>query len=199
MNFRLGITGGIGSGKSTVSKGFEVLGVPVFSADDVAREIMNSNEKLKSELNKLVGFNIYNQGVLNRIQLAGLIFNDKDLLHEVNSLVHPYVFSAFNQWSEEQDADYVAHEAAILFESGANKNVDKVVAVMAPLEERIQRVMERNRFTKEQVMDRIRNQISENEMARRSDFIVNNADDSMIMPQILNIHYAIMDLINVSE
>lgn len=199
MNFRLGITGGIGSGKSTVSKGFEVLGIPVFSADDMAREIMDSNENLKCELNKLIGFNVYNHGVLDRLHLAQLIFNDEDLLSKVNALVHPFVINAFLTWSEEQEADYVSLEAAILFESGANENVDKVVAVMAPVEERILRVIERNNLTREQVTDRIRNQISESEMIRRSDYIVNNADDSMIIPQILNIHYAVTDLINVPE
>ena len=116
MIFRLGITGGIGSGKSTVSKGFEVLGIPVFSADDEARKIIESNEILKSDLNILVGFNLYSQGLLDRLRLAKLIFNDKDLLNGVNKLVHPYVIRAFNTWTEGQEADYVALEAAILFE-----------------------------------------------------------------------------------
>ena len=199
MNFRLGITGGIGSGKSTVSKGFEVLEIPVFSADDKAREIMDSNENLKNEINRLVGYSVYNHGVLDRLRFARLIFNDEDLLGRVNALVHPFVIDAFTTWSEVQEADYVAFEAAILFESGAYKNVDKVVAVIAPMEERILRVIERNRFTREQVMDRIKNQISENEMVRRSDYTVNNADNNMIIPQILNIHYAVMDLLNIQE
>ncbi|MCD4769033.1 MAG: dephospho-CoA kinase [Bacteroidales bacterium] len=196
MNFRLGITGGMGSGKSTVSKGFEVLGIPVFSADDKARDIMDSNENLKYELNKLVGFNVYNNGVLDRLGFARLIFNDEDLLGRVNALVHPFVIDAFSTWSEMQEAHYVAFEAAILFESGAYKNVDKVVAVIAPMEDRILRVIERNKFTREQVMERIKNQISENEMVRRADFIVNNADENMIIPQILSIHYTVMDMFN---
>jgi len=196
MIFRLGITGGIGSGKSTVCKVFNVLGVPVFSADDEGRIIMETDPELKKDLEKIAGCELYAEGMLDRKKLASLIFNDKELLSRVNALVHPKVFSRYLEWCEEQVADYVIFETAILFETGAEKYVDKTVAVTAPLEQRVQRVMGRNLMSREQVMERVKNQMSEKEILERSDFNIDNAEDIMIIPQVMDIHNRILQFLN---
>ncbi|MBS0010218.1 MAG: dephospho-CoA kinase [Bacteroidales bacterium] len=193
MIFRLGVTGGIGSGKSTVCKTFAVLGVPVFSADEAGREIMDTDPGLRHELNIMVGEDLYATGELDRTKLASIIFNDIHMLQRVNRLVHPYVYEMYKQWYESQDADYVIFEAAILLEAGAEKKVDRVLAVTAPLEERISRVMERNNMSRQQVMERVKNQISDEEMIERSDFHINNSDKAMIIPEIIIIHKSILD------
>lgn len=195
MIFRLGITGGIGSGKSTVCRVFNVLGVPVFSADEEARFIMETDPGMKKDLEELAGHDLYAGGQLDRKKLASLIFNDRRLLDRVNALVHPRVFSRYLEWCEKQPADYVIFETAILFESGAEKYVDKTLAVAAPLEERIERVMGRNQMSRDQVMERVKNQMSEEEILKRSDYIIDNSEDIMIIPQVMDIHNRILNFL----
>lgn len=190
--FRLGLTGGIGSGKSTVCKIFSVLGIPFFSADESARIIMDNDLQLRESLNNLVGKDIYPEGMLNRKELAEIIFNDVTMLEQVNSIVHPKVFKAFIDWSNKQESDYVIMEAAILFESGGEKWVDRIVAVIAPLEERLMRVVSRNEMTREEVMARIRNQMPESELMRRADYLIDNSEVTLVMPQVLTIHNEIL-------
>lgn len=192
MIFSLGVTGGIGSGKSTVCRIFKVLGVPVFSADDEAREIMDNRKILRHELEDITGADLYASGKLDREKMASIIFNDDKILKKVNRLVHPLVLDSYDQWCRRQSSDYVIFEAAILFESGAEEHVDRILAVTAPLEERIQRVMERNRMSREQVMERVTNQIRDEEMIIRSDYRVDNSDDSMIIQKVLDIHVDIL-------
>ncbi|HUS87542.1 MAG TPA: dephospho-CoA kinase [Bacteroidales bacterium] len=197
--FVLGVTGGIGSGKSTVCKVFSVFGIPVFYSDVVARNIMNTDDELKDQVNQITGTNMYINGELDRPRMAALIFKDDEILQKVNQLVHPLVFDFFRKWSLTQDSKYVILEAAILFEGGADILTDKIVAVTAPFEERIMRVMNRNKLAREQVIERIKSQISENEMVRRSDFLINNAENTIIIPRILEIHNEIMNMINEKE
>jgi dephospho-CoA kinase len=134
---KLGITGGIGSGKTSVCRVFNVLGIPVFSADPEASLIMNSDAEIISGINKIAGRDLYTEGSLDRLGLAALIFNDTTLLKKVNSLVHPVVFDRFKEWAARQNAPYVIMEAAILFESGGANLVDRIATVTAPVEERI--------------------------------------------------------------
>jgi dephospho-CoA kinase len=185
---KLGITGGIGSGKTSVCRVFNVLGIPVFSADHEAREIMDNDRNIKGEINEIVGKNIYRDGQLNRMELASLIFNNSDLLEKVNSLVHPIVFEHFSRWTEKQTAPYVIMEAAILFESGASKLVDRVATVVAPMEERISRVIRRNILSRDQVLERINNQMTDDERIRMSDYVIKNSENDMIIPVILRIN-----------
>lgn len=188
MIFSLGVTGGIGSGKSTVCKTFKVLGIPVFSADDEARLIMDNNRKLRAELRNILGMDLYASGELDRMKMASIIFNDDNMLRKVNSLVHPLVLDSYDEWRRKQDADYIIFEAAILFEAGAEKNVDRILAVTAPLEERIQRVMERNNMSRGQVMERVNKQMPDDELIKRSDYRIDNSEDSMIIQEVLDIH-----------
>jgi len=185
---RLGVTGGIGSGKTSVCRVFNVLGIPVFSADVAAREIMENDTSIIRRINSIAGKNLYRKGFLNRVELAALIFNDSDLLKKVNSLIHPLVFETFKKWEMGQNSPYVIMEAAILFESGASKMMNKIVTVVAPLEERLERVVRRNMISRESVMDRIRNQIDDEARIKLSDFVISNSENDMIIPVILGIH-----------
>jgi dephospho-CoA kinase len=193
---KLGVTGGIGSGKTSVCRVFCVLGIPVFFADPEANQVMNSDKNIIREINKLSSKNLYSNGTLDRKKLATLIFNDEDLLRKVNSLVHPIVFDNFKRWTEIQTSPYVIMEAAILFESGASELVDRVATVIAPVEERISRVTKRNTLSREQVLERINNQMNDSERIKKSDYIINNAENEMIIPAILNIHQDILDHLN---
>lgn len=193
---KLGITGGIGSGKTSVCRVFNVLGIPVFSADPEAQKIMNDDHLIRNGVNEIAGRDIYPEGKLDRMELASLIFNDSALLMKVNALVHPVVFDHFMRWAQEQTAPYVIMEAAILFESGASDLVDRVATIVAPVEERISRVTLRNKLTREQVMDRIRNQMTDEERIKRSDYVINNSENEMIIPVILHIHEDILTHLN---
>ena len=193
---KLGVTGGIGSGKTTVCKVFNVLGIPVFSTDPEASEIMTSDREIISKINFIAGKDLYKSGTLDRKELAALIFNDSSLLKKVNSIVHPAVSERFLKWAMEQSAPYVIMEAAILFESGASKLVDKVAAVVAPEEERINRVIVRNHLTREEVMDRIRNQMNDEDRIKLSDYVIYNSENDMIIPSIIKIHEEILSIIN---
>lgn len=194
---KLGVTGGIGSGKTTVCKVFKALGIPVFSTDPEAREIMNSNPEIKEKINFVAGKDLYTGGSLDRQELASLIFNDSLLLQKVNSIVHPAVSANFVKWVKVQAAPYVIMEAAILFESGASKFVDKVASVVAPEEERVNRVIIRNNLTRQQVLERIRNQITDEERMKLSDYVIFNSENDMILPVILKIHEEILSLIKM--
>lgn len=194
--FRLGVTGGIGSGKTSVCKVFNVLGIPVFSADPVARDIMDKDAGIRLRLNTIAGRDLYRGGELNRAELAGLIFNNQALLEKVNSLVHPVVFNNFIDWSVRQSSPYVIMDAAILFESGASKLVDRIATVVAPVEERIERVMQRNNLTGEQVRERIRNQMEDDERIKLSHYIINNSENDMIIPAVIRIHNDLLKIIN---
>lgn len=193
---KLGITGGIGSGKTSVCRVFSILGIPVFSADPEAQEIMNTDESVIRGINDIAQRNLYPAGRLDRMQLAELIFNDPEVLKKVNALVHPAVFEHFNRWALDQYAPYVIMEAAILFESGAANLVDRVATVSAPVEERIARVTRRNKLTREQVIDRIRNQMDDETRIKMSDYVINNSENEMIIPVILKIHEDLLNHLN---
>jgi dephospho-CoA kinase len=193
---KLGVTGGIGSGKTSVCRVFNVLGIPVFSADPEAREIMDKDKGIIRRINSIAGKDLYINGSLDRMELAALIFNDDTLLEKVNSLVHPVVFDHFKRWEMEQTAPYVIMEAAILFESGASKLVDRIATVVAPLEERVERVIHRNSLSREQVMERMRNQMDDETRIKLSDYIIHNSEKDMIIPAILKIHEDILTYLN---
>ena len=196
--FNLGVTGGIGSGKTTVCRVFNTLGIPAFSADKIAGEIMENDQGIIRRINSIAGKDLYKNGSLDRKELASLIFSDIKLLEKVNSIVHPVVFDHFNTWRNEQSAPYVIMDAAILFESGASKLMNKVASVIAPIEERVERVIQRSNLTREQVQDRIRNQMDDESRKKLSDYVIHNSENDMIIPAILKIHEDILQNINTS-
>jgi dephospho-CoA kinase len=196
--FKLGITGGIGSGKTSVCRVFDVLGIPVFSADREASDIMENEDSVKSHLKAITGKDLYSGGSLDRMALADIIFNDNAILEKVNSLVHPVVFDRFMKWSFLQKSKYVIMEAAILFESGADEFVDRVATVVAPVDQRMERVMLRNKLSREQVMERMQNQMDDEARIKLSDYIIYNSENDMIIPAILKIHDDILTFINTN-
>jgi len=188
MAKRLGITGGIGSGKTTVCRIFKVLGVPIFVADTVAKELMHSDPAIRDVINAIAEKDLYPSGELDRKELARIIFNRPELLYRVNAVVHPAVLQMFDMWAGQSDAPYVIMEAAILFEAKADVHLDRIVTISAPVEERIARVMSRNDLSREEVIERINNQIEDDEREDQSYYVINNADNEMIIPEILKIH-----------
>lgn len=196
MAKRLGVTGGIGSGKTTVCRIFRVLGIPVFVADNVARDVMENEPDIRAAINLITGKDLYTHGNLDRKELARIIFNRPDLLRKVNAAVHPEVLERFNRWASASDSPYVIMEAAILFEAGADSLVDRVVTISAPVEERISRVMGRNELTREEVIRRINNQLGDEEREEQSYYVINNSDNEMIIPEILKIHE---DMLRLTE
>jgi len=186
---KVGITGGIGSGKTMVCSVFEKLGIPVFYADIEARRLMVSDVPLKEKIVKYFGIEIFDDNFqLNRSKLAAIIFNNKEALSAINELVHPVVRNEFNRWSEKQSAPYVIEEAALIFESGLATNFDKIITVSAPVNVRIERVMKRDTIARENVIERINNQMDEGQKLQQSDFIIVNDGKEMLLPQIINIH-----------
>ncbi|MBM3402207.1 MAG: dephospho-CoA kinase [Bacteroidetes bacterium] len=186
----IGITGGIGSGKTTVCKVFELLGVPVFYADEVAKSLMFSDPTLKSEIIKTFGKESYNEtGELNRSYISSIVFNDQLKLEKLNSLVHPAVFRAFDSWVINQNKpSYVIKEAALLFESDAYKKCDKSILVISPLETRIKRVIARDGSSKAEVQSRINRQFTDEQKMKFADYILNNDEKELLIPQIIQLN-----------
>lgn len=186
---KVAVTGGIGSGKSTICMVFQKLGIPVFNADLVAKDILSNNLTVKNHLIKLFGSDIYQRnGALHRKKLADIIFNDKIALQKVNEIVHPVVYSRFIDWAKNQTSPYVIQESAIVFENDYINRFDKIITVTAPLELKIERCMARDGITRELVLERIKNQLPDENLMERSDFVIVNNDNEMVLPQIINIH-----------
>ncbi len=193
---KIGITGGIGSGKSTVCKIFESLGVPVYYTDNEARSLTNHHPDIINGFRNLFGDEIYINGELNRKKVGESVFRDKNLLADLNKLIHPIVAEHFDNWFQQHsNSAYILKEAAILFESGAYKQVDKIITVTAPIELRIKRVMERDGISEGEVMDRINNQWNDQEKIKMSDFIVYCDDVELVIPQVIKIHKNIIEKI----
>ncbi|MBO7283171.1 MAG: dephospho-CoA kinase [Alistipes sp.] len=174
--YKVGITGGIGSGKSTVCRMLAERGVAIYDADSRAKELMATSESLRQALVENFGAETFTAEGLNRAYLAGRVFNDAEQLRLLNSLVHPAVIADFEAWAEEQNGQYVVFESAILFEAGLENRVDVVVAVMAPESLRVERVMARDGHSKEQVMARIKSQMSDDERSDRAKYSIVNVD-----------------------
>ncbi|HAX94301.1 MAG TPA: dephospho-CoA kinase [Bacteroidales bacterium] len=194
LSLKLGITGGIGSGKSTVCKVFAVLGIPVFSADDEAKKIQENDRALQDRISKIAGKDLFPSGKLDRAEMARLIFADREMLEKVNSVVHPAVFNSFREWLKKQVSPYSIMEAAILFESGAFRMMDRVATVVTPYEERIGRLVAGNRFTREQIIDRMKNQADDASRLPVSDFVIFNSENDMVIPAVLGIHEEMIKL-----
>lgn len=186
---KVGITGGIGTGKTSVCNFFEIIGIPVFNADIEAKRIINSDKELKNKLVETFGEEIYlKSGEINKEIYSKIIFSSKENLEKSNSIIHPVVLQYYNAWCKKyQNLKYSIKEAAILFESGTYKNMDYIITVTAPLEQRIERVMKRDNLRREMIMKKIQNQLPEDYKIKNSDFVINNENECLIIPQILEI------------
>ncbi len=188
----VGLTGGIGSGKTTVAKAFKALGVPVYIADVEAKKLMTRSKVIKRKLIALFGEKAYIDNNLNRSYIANIIFNDKNYLKKMNAIVHPKVARHFERWLAKQEAPYVIKEVAILFENGGNEQCDFVITVTAPKSTRIERVMERDKTSKEKVEAIMKNQWTDNKKAKLSDFVIVNKTLENTMLQVKSVHQEIL-------
>jgi dephospho-CoA kinase len=185
---KIGITGGIGSGKSIVAKVFEHLDIPVYNADTAAKSLMEKDPALRASITELFGPEAYLNGTLNRSFISSLVFKDSRLLAALNALVHPATIQYGNEWMNRQSAPYVIKEAALIFESGTQAELDYVIGVYAPQALRIHRVMQRDTVTREQVMQRMANQLDESLKMKLCDVVVVNDDQQLVLPQVLALH-----------
>lgn len=192
MILKVGLTGGIGSGKSTVASIFKTLGIPVFDADAAAKDIMNKDASLQQSIVQTFGGETYKNGVLDRKLLAGIVFNDAYKLEQLNALVHPATLKASDAWMQQQKTAYAIKEAALLFEAGTAGNLDVVIGVYAPKALRMQRVMKRDNATREEVMARMSRQIADEIKMPLCDYVVVNNDQEMLIPQVLTIHATLL-------
>lgn len=189
---KIGITGGIGSGKSTVAKVFEVLGIPVYYADDAAKQLMNENDALKQQVQKQFGKEAYSNGNLNRKYIADIVFADPEKLELLNSIVHPATLKDAEEWMNRQTTPYTVKEAALIFESGAQEQLDYVIGVYAPTPLRIQRIMQRDGVTRDEVIARMDKQMDETIKMKLCDFVIMNDEQQMVIPQVLALHKQFM-------
>ena len=194
--YQVGLTGGIGSGKTLVSSIIEKLGVPVYCADKKARWLMNNDAALVEGIVSLFGEEAYSDGSLDSSYVAGIVFEKAEKLAELNALVHPAVRNDYSRWVENQSGvPYVMEEAAILFESGANRFLDRMVLVYAPEHIRIRRVMDRDRVEEAEVRQRLKHQMDEEEKRELSDDVIINDEVEMLLPQVISIHERIIKII----
>lgn len=189
---KIGITGGIGSGKSTVCRLFQVLGIPVYNADNEAKNLMVNDTTLKNKIINLLGQETYINGELNREFIASKVFKDTDLLKKLNDIVHPAVKKDFIAWSESQKAPYVIYEAALMIESGSYKLMDKIIVVAAPMKLRIARVCLRDNASIEKVKDRINNQLTQKNMLKYADHVITNDGKKSLIKQVIELHLKIL-------
>lgn len=191
--FRVGLTGGIGSGKSTVAQIFEVLGIPVFYADTETKKMMNEDAGLKQLIIKNFGTDSYRDESLNRSYIASIVFNDPEKLELLNSLTHPAIKQNGEKWMQQQTTPYAIHEAALIFEAGVSERLDYVIGVTAPQVLRIKRVMDRDKVTREEVLKRISRQIEEDIKMKLCDFVIDNDEQKLLIPQVLSLHQSLLE------
>lgn len=185
---KIGLTGGIGSGKSLVARIFEVLGVPVYYADAAAKDIMNRDKTLKAEIIEHFGAAAYADGILDRKYLASRVFGNKEQLTLLNSIVHPATIRDAEKWMWLQKSHYTVKEAALIFESGSQEHLDYIIGVYAPKPLRILRTMQRDGISRDEVLKRMSNQINEEIKMRLCDFVVTNDEQKALLPQVLALH-----------
>lgn len=191
---KIGLTGGIGSGKSTVAKVFEVLGIPVYYADEAAKRIMNDDELLQQQIIQHFGAAAYKNNQLDRPYIASQVFNNKEKLELLNSLVHPATIRDAEQWMHKQNTPYAIKEAALIFESGSQDQLDYIIGVSAPTPLRILRAMKRDGSTRDQVLARMGKQIQEVIKMRLCDFVIYNDEQQAVVPQVIALHEKLVNL-----
>jgi dephospho-CoA kinase len=191
---KIGLTGGIGSGKSTVAGIFSSLGIPVYDADKAAKKIMNTSQGIREKIIEKFGAEAYANGNLNRTFLSLKVFNNEESLKFLNTLVHPITIDDANNWFQKQKTKYAIKEAALIFESHSNQYLDYVVGVSSPTELRIKRTMDRDHINAEKVIERMKKQMDEPEKMERCDFIINNNGKESVISQVLDLHVKLFGL-----
>jgi dephospho-CoA kinase len=189
---KIGITGGIGSGKTMICGIFNTLGIPIYDADEEAKKLYDTHEELKQKIRIHFGESVYEKGLFVKQKMANIVFNDNQKLKLLNQLVHPIVQSEAIKWFGQQQSPYAIKEAALLVESGSYKDVDKIILVTSPAEMRMKRAMERDHVEKESVLKRMQKQLSDQEKAQFADFIITNDGVHLLIPQVVAIHASLM-------
>jgi dephospho-CoA kinase len=189
---KIGLTGGIGSGKTTVAQIFEVLGIPVYYADSAAKDLMNQDPELKKQIISAFGPEVYKDGKLDRAFLGGQVFGDTEKLTRLNSIVHPATLRDAENWMKKQKTPYAIKEAALIFEAGLEKFFDYMVGVTAPESLRMERAVSRDQTSAENVLQRMQQQMDEKEKISRCDFVITNDGVQALLPQVLDIHEKLM-------
>ncbi len=190
----VGLTGGIGSGKTIASKIFEVLGIPVYQADAAAKRVMETNSVLKNQLIEQFGNDAFVDGKLNRSYIAEIIFNDKEKLQLINSLVHPYTIQDGIEWMKKQTTPYAIKEAALIFESGSQSNFDYIIGISSPQTLRLNRTLKRDNINRELVLERMENQLDEETKMKLCDFVLLNDERTLLTTQVLAVHEKLIAL-----
>lgn len=185
---RVGLTGGIGSGKSTVARIFDILQIPVYDADSAARQLMNDDPHVRDAVIKTFGEKSYTNNVLDKKFISGIVFNDPARLTLLNAIVHPATLAHAKEWFNSQSGVYAIKEAALLFEAGAEKDLDYVIGVSSPLSMRIKRIQERDGLSEAEIELRINKQMNEEEKMKRCDFVLYNDEKQLLLPQVLKLH-----------
>jgi dephospho-CoA kinase len=191
----IGLTGGIGSGKSTVAKIFETLGIPVYYADEAARTLMNTDSDVINAVIKNFGKESYKNGKLNRSYIASIVFSNAHKLDLLNSITHPATIAHAKKWMQQQNAPYTIKEAALIFEAGSSEGLDYVIGVYAPQTLRLKRVMDRDQTTREEVLKRMNRQINEEMKMKLCDFVIKNDEQHLVIPQVMALHEKFLSMI----
>lgn len=191
---RVGLTGGIGSGKTTVSEIFQTIGIPVYNADHEAKQLMNNDAEIRSAIINAFGEESYKGTVINRSFLISNVFYDEQKLATLNSIVHPATIADAQKWMTRQSGPYALKEAAIIFETGADQYLDYVIGVTAPEQLRIDRLMKRDNRTKEEVREWMSRQMDEKEKISKCNFVIHNDEQQMLIPQVLALHEKLLQL-----
>ena len=199
MVLKIGLTGGIGSGKTTVAKIFELLNVPVYYADAVSKSLYTTDKDLMQSIKAHFGESIYTGNQLNRSMMASIVFNDPAQLAILNSLVHPPTIRHAEEWMQQQTAPYLIKEAALLFESGSAAGLDYIIGVHTPKHVRIKRVMDRDGVSREDVLSRMKRQVDESIKMKLCDFIIDNSGQQLVIPQVLQLHQYILKLVEENK
>ena len=185
---RVGLTGGIGSGKSTVAQIFEVLGVPVYYADIAAKRLMNEDAELRSAITTIFGKQAYANNILDRRYISSIVFSDPAKLELLNSIVHPATKKDGQAWMQQQTSPYAIHEAALIFEATVSERLDRVIGVSSPMELRIKRAMERDKVNRDEVLKRMDQQLDEEIKMSKCDFVLFNDEKQLLITQVLELH-----------
>ena len=196
---KVGITGGIGSGKSMVCQVFETLGIPVFYADRAGRYLMENDATIIDAVKELFGNDIYDNGQLNREKVGSIVFKQPEILQRLNTIVHPAVIMYGRQWMQSQSTSYAIKEAAIFFESGSYKDMDVMIGVYAPRKLRVLRILERDQSTQEKVLERMSQQMDEDEKMSRCDYVITNDDVQAVIPQVLKVHEELLARVTTNQ